>query len=100
MARFWPKSRYNGRVMAREIFSYQYLWITKFCAKFRCSLIPRAASMRNSFIVQTSKLPFLPQVLQYSSPYQFCLQNDSENITDWVLIIDLQKESNCFSKRI
>ena len=51
MARFWPKSRYNGRVMAREVFFYQCLWVTKFCAKFGCSRIPRTASMHNSFIV-------------------------------------------------
>ena len=51
MGRFWPKSRYNGRVMAREIFFYQCLWVTKFCAKFGCSQIPRTASMHNSFIV-------------------------------------------------
>ena len=51
MGRFWPKSRYNGRVMAREIFFYQCLWVTKFCAKFGCSRIPRTASMHNSFIV-------------------------------------------------
>ena len=30
MARFWPKWRYNGRVMAREVFFYQCLWVTKF----------------------------------------------------------------------
>ena len=36
MARFWPKTRYNGRVTAREIFFQQCLWVTKFCAKFVC----------------------------------------------------------------
>ena len=51
MARFWPKSRYNGRVMAREVFFYQCLWVTKFCAKFGCSRTPRTASVPNSFIV-------------------------------------------------
>ena len=30
MARFWPKLRYNGRAMAREVFFYQCLWVTKF----------------------------------------------------------------------
>ena len=29
MARFWPKWRYNGMVMAREVFLYQCLWVTK-----------------------------------------------------------------------
>ena len=33
MARFWPKMRYNGRVMARDVFLYQCLRVTKFCAK-------------------------------------------------------------------
>ena len=51
MARFWPKSRYNGRVMAREVFFYQCLWVTKFCAKFGCSRTPRTARAPNSFIV-------------------------------------------------
>ena len=51
MARFWPKSRYNGRVMAREVFFYQYLWVTKFCAEFGCSRTPKTASVHNSFIV-------------------------------------------------
>ena len=51
MARFWPKSRYNGRVMAREVFFYQCLWVTKFCAKFGRHRIPRTASMHNFFIV-------------------------------------------------
>ena len=51
MARFWPKSCYNGRVMAREVFFYHWLWVTKFCAKFGCSRTPRTASMHNSFIV-------------------------------------------------
>ena len=54
MARFWPKSRYNGRVMAREVFFYQCLWVTKFCAKFGCSRTPRTASVPNSFIVLRS----------------------------------------------
>ena len=48
MARFWPKSRYNGRVMAREVFFYQCLWVTKFCAKFGCSQTPRTSSAPNS----------------------------------------------------
>ena len=51
MARFWPKSRYNGRVLAREVFFYQCLWVTKFCAKFGCSRTPRTARAPNSFIV-------------------------------------------------
>lgn len=51
MARFWPKRRLNGRVMAWKIFFYQYQWVTKFCAKFGCSRIPRRASIPNSFIV-------------------------------------------------
>ena len=51
MARFWPKWRYNGRAMARETFFYQCLWVTKFCAKFGRSRIPRTASMHNSVIV-------------------------------------------------
>ena len=34
MARFWPKSRYNGRVMAWEVSFYQCVWVTKFWAKF------------------------------------------------------------------
>ena len=51
MARFWPKTRYNGRVMARETFFYQCLWVTKFCAKFGRSRIPRTATVHNSFIV-------------------------------------------------
>ena len=51
MARFWPKWRYNGRVMAREVSFYQCLWVTKFWAKFGCSRTPRTASAHNSFIV-------------------------------------------------
>ena len=51
MARFWPKWRYNGRVMAREVFFHQCLWVTKFCAKFGRSRIPRTARDPNSFIV-------------------------------------------------
>ena len=51
MARFWSKTRYNGRVMAREIFFYQCLWVTNFCAKFGRSRIPRTASAHKSFIV-------------------------------------------------
>ena len=50
MARFWPKLRYNGRVMAREVFFSQCLWVTKFCAKFGCSRTPRMARAPNSFI--------------------------------------------------
>ena len=45
MARFWPKWRYNGRVMAREVFFYQCLWVTKLCAKFGCSRTLRTASI-------------------------------------------------------
>ena len=51
MARFRPKTGYNGRVMARKIFFYQCQWVTKFCAKFGRSRIPRRASIPNSFIV-------------------------------------------------
>ena len=51
MARFWPKWRYNGRVMAREVFFYQCLWVTKFCAKFGRSRTPRTARMHNSLTV-------------------------------------------------
>ena len=51
MARFWPKLRYNSRVMAREVSFYQYLWVTKFWAKFGCSRTPRKARAPNSFIV-------------------------------------------------
>ena len=51
MARFWPKWRYNGRVMAREVSFYQCLWVTKLCAKFGCSRTPRTASAHKSFIV-------------------------------------------------
>ena len=51
MARFWPKWRYNGRVMAREVSFYQCLWVTKFWAKFGCSWTPRTARAPNSFIV-------------------------------------------------
>ena len=51
MARFWPKWRYNGRVMAREVSFYQCLWVTKSYAKFGCSRTPRTASVHNSFIV-------------------------------------------------
>ena len=51
MAKFWPKWRYKGRVMAREVFFHQCLWVTKFCAKFGRSRIPRTANVHNSFIV-------------------------------------------------
>ena len=51
MARFWPKWRYNGRVMAREVFFHQCLWVTKLCAKFGRSRIPRMARAPNSFII-------------------------------------------------
>ena len=37
--------------MAREVFFYQCLWVTKFCAKFGRSRIPRTARDPNSFIV-------------------------------------------------
>ena len=49
--RFGLKRRYNGRVMAREVYFYQCLWVTKFCAKFGCSRTPRTASIHKSFIV-------------------------------------------------
>ena len=51
IARFWPQLRYNGRVMAREVFFHQCLWVTKFCAKFGRSRIPRTARAPQSFIV-------------------------------------------------
>ena len=51
MAIFWPKWRYNGRVMAQEVSFYQCLWVTKLCAKFGCSRTPRTASIPKSFIV-------------------------------------------------
>ena len=51
MAIFWPKSRYNGRVMARGVSFYQCIWGIKFWAKFGCSWTPRTASVHNSFIV-------------------------------------------------
>ena len=51
MARFWPKLRYNGRVMAREVFVYHWLWITKFCAKFGSSRTPRMANAHKSLRV-------------------------------------------------
>ena len=51
MARFWPKTRHNGRVMAQKIFFYQCQWVTKFFAKFGRSRIPRTARMHNSLIV-------------------------------------------------
>ena len=51
MARFWPKTRHNGRGMAWKIFFHQCLWVTKFCAKFGHSRILRTASIHNSFIV-------------------------------------------------
>ena len=37
--------------MAWEILFYQCLWVTKFCAKFGRSRIPRTARMHNSLIV-------------------------------------------------
>ena len=51
LAQFWPKSHYNGRVMAREVLFYQCLRVTKLCAKFGCSRTPRTASIHKSFIV-------------------------------------------------
>ena len=51
MARFWPKTRHNGRVMARKIFFHQCLWGTKFFAKFGHSRIPRTASAHKSFVI-------------------------------------------------
>ena len=41
---FWPKLRYNGRVMAREVFFYQCRWVTKFFAKFGCIVYVKGAS--------------------------------------------------------
>ena len=67
MARFWPKSRYNGRVMAREVFFYHWLWVNKFCAKFGCSRTPRTASIPNSFIVLRC---------MWKEPAPFWIQND------------------------
>ena len=55
MARFWPKSRYNGRVMAREVLFYQCLQVTRLCAKFGCSQTPRTDSIHKSFIVLRCK---------------------------------------------
>ena len=51
MARYWPKTRYNGRVMAREMFFHECQWVTKFFAKFGRSRTPRTARMHNSLIV-------------------------------------------------
>ena len=34
--------------MAQEIFFHQCVWVTKFCAKFGRSRIPRTARMHNS----------------------------------------------------
>ena len=45
MTRFEPKSRYKGRVMAREISFYQCVWVTKICAKFGRLRSPRTDSM-------------------------------------------------------
>ena len=74
MARFWPKWRYNGRVMAREVFFHQCLWVTKFCAKFGRSRIPRTARAPNSFIILRCMwkepapwLVFMNQVLFWSA---------------------------------
>ena len=49
--RFGLKRRYNGRVMAREVYFYQCLWVTKSYAKFGCSRTHRTASIHKSFIV-------------------------------------------------
>ena len=37
--------------MAREVFFYHWLWVTKFCAKFGCARTPRTANAHKSFIV-------------------------------------------------
>ena len=77
MARFWPKTRYNGRVMAREIFFHQCLWVTKFCAKFGRSQIPRTARMHNTLIV----LPCMwkePAPLEYNKPASFWARSNNE----------------------
>ena len=66
MARFWPKWRYNGRGMAREVSFYQCLWVTKFWAKFGCSLTPRTARAPNSLIV-------LRCMWKEPAPLQSCL---------------------------
>ena len=49
--RFGLKTRYNGRVMAREMFFHECQWVTKFFAKFGRSRTPRTARMHNSLIV-------------------------------------------------
>ena len=73
MARFWPKWRYNGRVMAREVSFYQCLWVTKLCAKFGCSRTPRTASAHKSFMVLRcmwkEPAPFIFWNLSLSSNY-------------------------------
>ena len=72
MARFWPKTRHNGRVMARKIFFHQCLWVTKFCAKFGHSRIPRTASAHKSFIILRcmwkEPAPFVPWDHMCGSP--------------------------------
>ena len=83
MARFRPKTGYNGRVMARKIFFYQCQWVTKFCAKFGRSRIPRRASIPNSFIVlrcmwkEPAPLSFLwRKCLFFNASTNTCKWND------------------------
>ena len=42
------KMRYNGRVMARDVYFYQCLWVTKLCAE---SGTPRTAIHHKYFLV-------------------------------------------------
>ena len=108
MARFWPKWRYNGRVMAREIFFYQCLWVTKFFAKFGCSRIPRTATMHNSFIVLQcmwkEPAPLRGHLLGH---YEFCIfwyfghplavVANLSGVTKWVSIFSPLKSSKIIS---
>ena len=58
MARFGPKSRYNGRVMAREVSFYQCLWVTvyvKGASPFRCHQTLLSHDFTSKFL--TKKLP-------------------------------------------
>ena len=54
-AQKWQDIGQNGAIMAGpwhgRYFFYQCLWVTKFCAKFGCSRIPRTARAPNSFII-------------------------------------------------
>ena len=96
MARFWPKSRYNGRVMAREVFFYQCLWVTKFCAKFGCSRTPRTASVPNSFIVLRcmwkEPAPFNITTFTHQNQRQVVIihtiNSKNKMITDFELLVD------------